>query len=316
MPDVLKYRRRLAVVIALAATALASAATAQEPAPTSDPPATAADVAAAAAMATETAEPQMFQWANEELYYSVRLNGVEAVRAAVRAGDIRYKDGIPYVAVSGTAQSTGIFHTIYPVNDRAHTFVNPETLRPLRSEKFFDENGKVRSYHVDFVHSTYSARVEKKRPDQRDRKFHKAIPGTTNDMVTWFYELRNKKDLTVGDRMTYYIYDGWKLYRLTAVVTKKEDVYTPLGWFKTYKVDFDRETLRTRKNKGQSPIITVSKPPQKSGSLWVSRDENLIPVKVAVSSEYGVGEAILIKYKLPEPKATLEPRDARVRAER
>jgi hypothetical protein len=241
-----------------------------------------------------------FRWAGEQLYYSVRLNGVEAVRAGVRTGDVRYREGTPYVPVSGTAQSTGIFHNIYPVNDSAHTFVSPITLRPLRSEKFFDEAGTKRSYHVDYVHSTYRAKVLKKRHGKRRRKYTKAIPGTTNDMFTWFYELRIKQGLKVGEQMSYFVYDGWKLYRLDARVTKREDVYTPIGWFKAYRIDFSRETLRTRRNKGQSPILTVSKPAKPSGSLWVSRDENMIPVKVQVSTQWGVGEAVLIKYKLPD----------------
>lgn len=253
-------------------------------------------------LVAEAPQPVTFRWAGEELYYSVRLNGVEAVRAGVRTGDVRYKDGHPYVAVSGTAQSTGIFDTIYPVNDRAHTYVNPHTLRPLRSEKFFDEAGNVRSYHVDYVHSTYQAKVRRERKEQNTRKFTKPIPGTTNDMMTWFYELRNKRTLEVGERLSYYIYDGWRLYKLEAQVVKREDVYTPTGWFKTYKIDFTRTSLRSRRNKGASPLISVAKPATPSGSLWVSRDENLIPVKVAVATEWGVGEAVLIKYKLPTRK--------------
>jgi hypothetical protein len=241
-----------------------------------------------------------FRWAGEELYYSVRMNGVEAVRAGVRTGDVRYREGTPYVAVSGTAQSVGIFNNIYPVNDSANTFVSPVTLRPLRSEKFFDEAGTKRSYHVDYIHSTYQAKVLKKRHGKKRRKYTKAIPGTTNDMFTWFYELRVKQELRVGEKMSYFVYDGWKLYRLDAQVKKREDIYTPVGWFKTYRIDFTRETLRTRKNKGQSPILTVSKPAKPSGSLWVSRDENLIPIKVQVQTQWGLGEAILIKYKLPD----------------
>ena len=254
-----------------------------------------------AAAQNEQAEPEAheFRWAGEELYFSCRLNGVEAVRTAVRTGEVRYKDGNPYVAVSGTAQSAGIFHNIYPVNDRANTFVSPVTLRPLRSEKFFDEAGKVRSYHVDFVHSTYQAKVEKTRNEERWRKYTKPIPGTTHDMITWFYELRQKEELRLGERMSFYVYDGWKLYRLQATVAKREDVYTPLGWFKTYRIDFEHEVLRTKRNKGASPIITVAKPAKPGGSLWVSRDENLIPVKLALATEWGLAEAVLMKYKLP-----------------
>ncbi len=247
----------------------------------------------------EPAQEVEFRYAGEELYYSIRLNGVEAIRAAARVGDVRYKEGHPYVAVSGTAQSAGIFHNIYPVNNRADTFFNPVSLRPLRSEKFFDESGKVRSYHVDFTHSTYRAKVLKTRDEQPRRRFTKPIPGTTHDMATWFFELRKHPDLKVGDEMAYFIYDGWKLYRLRARVVKKEDVYSPIGWFKSYRIDFTREALNTKRTKGAGPILSVSKPEEPSGSLWVSRDENLIPVKVSVNTQWGVGEALLIKYKLP-----------------
>ena len=243
-------------------------------------------------------EPVAFRWANEEFYFSVSLNGIEAVRAGIRAGDVRYKDGHPYVAVAGTAQSTGIFDSIYPVNDRAHTFLNPVTLRPLRSQKFFEEAGSSRAYHVDFVHSTYRAKVKKEK-GEKTRKFTKAIPGTTNDMITWFYELRRRQDLRLGEKMSFFVYDGWRLYRLDAVVAAREDTYTPIGWFKTFRIDVQRSSLRTKRQKGESPIITVASAAKPKGSLWVSRDENLIPVKVSVATQWGVGEAVLIKYKLP-----------------
>lgn len=250
--------------------------------------------------AAPSAEPVDFRFAGEELYFSIRLNGVEALRAGARVGDVRYKDGHPYVAISGTAQSTGIFHNFYPVNDRADTYMNPVTLRPLRSEKFFDEAGSERSYHVDYIHTTYQAKVVKTRNGKSNRKYTKPIPGTTHDMATWFMELRKRGDLEVGDQMTYFIYDGWRLYRLHATVAKREDVYTPIGWFKAYRIDFTRESLKTKRAKGSSPILTVSKPAEPSGSLWVSRDENLIPIKVAINTQWGLGEAVLIKYKLPE----------------
>lgn len=292
------YRTLLTLVTAIGAVVYADPLAAQHT-PTPDAASTSAAVDAPPEVAPA---PLTFQWAGEELYYSVRLNGVEAVRAGVRAGDVRYKDGHPYVAVSGTAQSTGIFDSIYPVNDRAHTYLNPRTLRPMRSEKFFDEAGNVRSYHVDYVHSTYQAKVRKERQESKTQKFSKAIPGTTNDMITWFYELRNKQDLRVGERLSYYVYDGWRLYKLEAHVVKEEDVYTPIGWFKTYKVDFSRTTLRSQRNRGDTPIISVAKPATPSGSLWLSRDTNLIPVKLAVVTEWGIGEAVLIKYKLPKPQ--------------
>ncbi|QED26335.1 DUF3108 domain-containing protein [Microvenator marinus] len=238
-----------------------------------------------------------FKFAGEEFYYSARLNNVEAMRIAVRAGDIKYKDKVAYVPISGSAQSTGFFHSIYPINDQANTFLNPQTYRPLRSEKYFDEKGDVRTYKVDFVHSTYRARVERERNDTQ-RRFQMAIPGTTHDMISWFYELRTREDFELGRQMTFYIYDGWKLSALRAKVVAKEDVYTPMGWFKAWRVDFERDVLNSRGQRDKEPILKVRTQRQSTASLWVSRDENRLPIKVAVSTPLGNAEAVLIKMKL------------------
>ncbi len=243
-------------------------------------------------------DPKDFRWRGEEIFYSLQLNGVEALRAGVRAGDVRMRKGRPYIPVSGTAQSTGFFHSVYPVNDRANTFLDPFSYRPLRSEKVFEEAGKTRSYEVDFIHSLYRARVVKAKPDF-ERKFIKAIPGTTHDMFTWFYDLRDNYPFKIGQELTYYVYDGWKLSKLTGVVKAKEDLYTPLGWFKTYRIEFVREVLRSRHQKNRPPILKVRELDEQRASIWVSRDENMIPVKIAMKTPWGVGEIVVIKYKPP-----------------
>jgi len=239
-----------------------------------------------------------FRFANEEFYYSIRVNGVEALRVGVRSGDVKYRRGTPYVPVSGTAQSTGFFHSIYPVYDRAHTYLSPTTLRPIRSEKYFKENGETREYKVDFTHSTYHARVEKRKED-RTNKFSLAIPGTTHDMITWFYALRSRDDLEIGESITYFVYDGWKLSRITGRVVKREDVHTPMGWFKAWRIDFVRDVMNSRRQRNKAPILRVRTDDAAQASLWVSRDENRLPIKIRVSTSWGGGEAVLIKFKLP-----------------
>lgn len=239
-----------------------------------------------------------FSFANEEFYYSIRVNGVEALKVAVRSGDIRYKKDIPYVPISGTAHSTGFFHTVYPVRDRANTFLNPTDFRPIRSEKYFEEAGEVREYKVDFVHPRYSARVEK-RKNARKNAFTRAVPDTTHDMITWFYELRARESIEVGDELVYFIYDGWKLSRITGKVAKREDIYTPMGWFKAHRIDFQRDVMRSRRQKGGEPELKVRNRDAAQASLWVSRDANRLPVKFKVKTGWGSGEALLIKFKIP-----------------
>lgn len=255
-------------------------------------------------MAQPELEVDAFRWQGEEFYYSIRLNGAEAMRASVRAGNLRKANNRAYVPISGLAQSVGFFNNIYPLQDRAHSFVDPQSFRPLRSEKRFEERGETRTYKVDYVHSTYRAKVEKSK-ENRTFKFHYSIPGTTHDMISWMYDLRAREDFGVGDEFSFYIYDGWKLSHVELKVVAKEDVYTPMGWFKGWKLDFQRKVLRSSHRRGkdgqpQKPLLRVKTPDKHSGHLWLSRDENRLPIKVSIDTKLGTSEALLVKYKPAE----------------
>lgn len=250
-----------------------------------------------------TSQTAAFRWPGEEFYYTVRINGAEAMRASVRVGQVRNQNNRPYVPISGNAQSTGFFHAIYPLNDRANTFFNPQTFLPLRSEKTFHEKGQTRSYFVDYFQDSYLARIEKTR-NNSTLQTRANIPGNTHDMLTWIYELRTAPPFEIGQKFSYFVYDGWSLSRIDFTVRAKEDVYTPMGWFKGWKLDFRREIVHAAKGRPEPPAkgpapptISVRESGRHSGSFWVSRDENRLPIKLRINTLLGAGEALLIKYQ-------------------
>jgi hypothetical protein len=244
----------------------------------------------------------VFQWPEETFVYSCRINGAEAMRAALRTGDVSYNDGTPYVPVGLNARSQGFFHNLYPVDDRADTFMDPQTFRPHRSEKYFHENGKRRSYVVDFSHSRYRAGVQKRKP-KTVHTFTEPIPATTHDMLSWLYELRSQ-EITQGASFDYYIYDGWKITHLELRVVGAERLYTPAGWFKAWKLAYDRHivetSFRTQKEAAQDGEegVKVSRKTtsEHSGHLWLSRDANHLPLRLTIGTSYGLGEVVLLKY--------------------
>lgn len=250
-----------------------------------------------------------FRWAGEELYYSIRVNGAEAMRAGLRTGVLRQTNGRPYIALNGMARSQGFFHAIYPLDDRVHTFLDPHDFRPLRSEKVFLEAGKSRSYNVDYRHSRFEAQVERAQ-ETRITRFRSPIPGSTHDMLTWVYDLRRIANFSVGDTFSFYIYDGWLLSRLDLEIVGREDLLTPMGWFKTWKVSFSRGIMDVavplsekndandgEKKKPTPPLVSLRESARHSGHIWFSRDENLLPVRVAINTTFGAGEAVLIQYQ-------------------
>ena len=254
---------------------------------------------------TSDAEP-IFPWVGEELYYSVRVSDAEAMRGGVRAGNIERHGNSLYVPINGTAQSRGFLDAAYPIDDRANTFLDPESLVPYRTEKQFNENGKFRSYDVDYRHNRFAAEVERHRED-RQSNFESPIPDSTHDMLTWVYDYR-QNDLSLGDKHQYFIYDGWLLSRIHLEVVEREELLTPIGWFNTWKVKFQREILDPEENTNSDgeevgpPELSTKEQARHTGHIWFSRDENHIPVRLTIDTAFGAGNAVLIHYQPGEPR--------------
>jgi hypothetical protein len=261
-----------------------------------------------AAAPAPSGEAVSFPWENEELYYKVKVNGSEAAHAVLRLGQLRMlKGNTPYVALAATVKSVGLFHSVYPMNDRANTFIHAGTLQPLRSEKIIQEAGKERSYKVDYKPEQYAAHVEQTR-DKKERTYITPVPGAIHDAFTWFLHLRRREDLAVGLKADYFIYDGWKLSRVGLHVVGEESVLTPLGWVKAWKIALEREILRSafdlgdgkdkEKNKMvvRPPILKITTPAKPTGTLWLSQDARRLPAKLFMDAGYGSGEVMLARH--------------------
>lgn len=247
----------------------------------------------------EVRDAPRFRWSGERFVYSVRLNGAEAMRAGVRAGSPKVHHDRPYVPVSATARSVGFFRSVYPLEDRADVYVDPASLLPYRSEKLFREAGKERSYAVDYRPDAFRAKVRKTRQD-RTYNFHRHLPSNTFDMLSWVYDLR-VQEVAIGERFTYHIYDGWKISRVHLEVVGREDIYTPMGWFKTWKLTFRREVVdsharRDDQGRPTHPELKTRVHAQHEGHFYLSRDENLLPVKLTMKTSFGLSDAVLIDY--------------------
>ncbi len=244
-----------------------------------------------------------FPWAGEQFFYSLRVNGKEALRASFKAGDIAWsKDGDPYVPLGLSLHSLGFFDNVYPVDDRADTFIDPRTMLPYRTHKHFREAGDFRTYIVAYDHDDYRARVQRSNA-KRTERFKNAIPRTTFDMISWLYHFR-RREISLDETYRYYIYDGWDLSLVHLEVVDREDLHTPAGRFKSWKIRFVRRTMDSkRNNRGPTetaPIVRVDNPREHTGYFWLSRDQNHLPLRITIPTEFGAGEAVLIEYDRPE----------------
>lgn len=243
-----------------------------------------------------------FRFEKEELYYSVEISGADAARASVRAGKRRTVRGVTYVPIQAKAISHGFFAKSYPVDNSGDTFIDFNTLQPIKSDKVIKEKDETRIYKVRFEPKAFSAKVQrelKKGGKSSKRSYDRAVPSTIHDLFSWMYELRMEK-LDKGDTYTYFIYDGWKLSRLGVKVIGREKAWTPLKEYSTIKVDITREVLRSRWPNGAknrtNPDLTQREKPYYFSSVHLSDDEQRVPVRIYATSKKADADLKLEKY--------------------
>lgn len=255
-------------------------------------PAAALPEVSLAPLATETAA-QRFAWSGEQLFYAIEFLGNKAIKAGLSVGAPTEVEKFgTVIPVQGLAASVGLLGAVYPIRDSALTYLDPETGLPIWSEKVLAENNVERSYRVDYDGARHRASVLRNR-DGESRQFKRAVPSDIHDAFSWFMDLRSQ-DLSVGKRYTYFVFDGWKLSRLTAVVVRNGTSYCAIGELPSAEVELTREVLAsepmlpyTVRGVNLPPVYLEEEPIKKVGRAWFGLDSRRLPIAIEVVTSLG-----------------------------
>ncbi len=253
------------------------------------------------ALAVQDKSSKQFRFDGEELYFGVEVSGSDAARASLRVGKRQTARGVTFVPVSGNAITHGFFAKSYPADNKADTFINIDTLQPIKADKVIKEKDESRTYKVRYDPKTFNAAVEKTlSKDKKSRKnnYDKPVPASIHDGISWLYELR-LEPLKNGDVYTYYIYDGWKLSRFKVTVVGREKAWTPIKEYKAVKVDIERTILNSAWPKGSknrtTPQLTEREKPYYFSSIHLSDDAQRLPVRIFITTKTADADLKLVK---------------------
>ena len=193
-------------------------------------------------------------------------------------------DGKDYHHVVGIGKSTGALHWFFKVDDRYESHFDKKTIQPRRFIRKIDEGGHTKDIQIDFDHATGIATVNNKK-----HKKIETVEFTPNaqDMVSSFYYLRDKIDhrtIKKGDTYTFPMFFDKENFDFRLKMLGKETIKTKFG-----KI----ECLKFR------PYVMAGRvfKEEESLTLWVSADENKIPLKIKASLAVGSLEADLDAFK-------------------
>ena len=199
--------------------------------------------------------------AGETLTYLLGYSFISAGEAVMSVKDTLL-DGEKVLHVITEGKTVGLADLIYKVRDVYETFIDPATDMPVKAVRNIKEGGY--KYYNEVTYNRDSSTVLSMRSGV------KPVPEEMMDIISAFYYARNhyfNESMKVGDVISFQTYFSDKPFPLEIQYIGNENVRTKFGKISCYKFAPVTEVGRAFKsNEGMF--------------MWITRDENRIPVKV------------------------------------
>lgn len=233
-------------------------------------------------VATAQSNPTAFkkgEWLKYRLSYS---NFFSAGIATLHIKEAKNK-GKEAFHVVGRGKTTGMISWFFKVKDNYETYFEKKTMLPYRFVRNINEGGYKKNKELFFDQRAKKVLI-------KDKKHNKQQTLTLNtdvqDMISTLYFLRNKnlKNIKVNDEIGLTMFFDEEHYKFKLRFLGKETIKTKFGKVKTLKF---------------RPIVQAGRvfKEQESLTVWVSADENKIPLRIKASLAVGSLRADLDAYK-------------------
>lgn len=223
---------------------------------------------------------QSGEWFKFEMSYS---NWLKAGNATLEVKELNY-NGKPVFHVVGKGWTTGAIKWFFKVKDRYESYFDQNTGLPYRSIRQIDEGGHTKDVETEFDHINNKAYVNNKK--HKTESTH-STEKNVQDMVSAFYYLRNNYNTNTikeGEVISLNMFFDEENYNFKLKFLGRETLDTNFGKVKT---------LRFR------PYVMAGRvfKEEESLTLWVSADQNKIPLKVKADLRVGSLQANLESFK-------------------
>lgn len=190
------------------------------------------------------------------------------------------------------AISKGLAEQIHSFSIRFDSMLKPRQTTPLLGITSITEEGRTRVYRSRFKGQKTSKINVTSRFKGKFKRQNIDLPYPAHDMLSWILDLRTKSSFAPKTQYTYYVWDGWKLFRLNATVKKAERMITPSGNYKAHRI----ELKRTRLHHDGDKKLTAKKKTENLGIIWLSTDAQKMPVAINFYAAVGNANIRLLKH--------------------
>lgn len=220
------------------------------------------------------------EWFKFKMSYSGFLKAGNAT-LEVKESRLNGKDVFHVV---GKGWTSGAIKWFFKVKDRYESYIDKHTGMPYKFIRDINEGGHTKDIEIIFDHNASLAHVNNKKTKTKNSF---AIQENVQDMVSAFYYLRNNyntESIKVGDVVSLNMFFDDENYNFKLKFLGREDLSTDFGVIKTLK--FRPYVMAGRVFKEQESL-----------TLWVSADDNKIPLRIKADLAVGSLRADLEAFK-------------------
>lgn len=222
---------------------------------------------------------QSGEWFKFRVHYGI----VTAGYATLDVKDAKLNGNDVY-HVKGFGETVGLSKLFFKVRDDYQSYIDKHKNIPYRFVRDIYEGGYTKDVVVDFDHKTHKATVNDKKRNQISTF---SFEENSQDLISAFYYLRNFVDIKTikeGDVVDVNTFFDNENYKLQLKFLGREVLDTKFG-----KV----RTLLFRPYVQSGRVFRE----QESLTVWISDDENKIPLLVKAELAVGSLKATLVEYK-------------------
>lgn len=214
----------------------------------------------------------------ERLTFNIDYGFITAGQATMSIPDYQYLDGHPTQEIRIEARSGSTFDWVFKVRDRYETFLDYQGLFPWRFEQHVREGSYSKDYQADFNPLTQTATTSDGHTFQTPQYVH--------DIVSAFYYIRTL-DLTNthrGDVIHLQNFFDGETHPLDVRILGHQQIEVPVGTFECCVLE---------------PMVVAGGLFKSEGSIriWVTDDNDHIPVQMSSKILIGSIDAKLVKYE-------------------
>ncbi|MFA5297807.1 MAG: DUF3108 domain-containing protein [Lutibacter sp.] len=185
--------------------------------------------------------------------------------------------------ILGKGKSTGIVSLFFNVTDNYQTFMYKESLLPYRFIRKIDEGGYTKDEEILFNHDKKEATVKNYKHNTVDKH---PIGNDIQDLLSSLYFLRNQNltNLKVGDEIELKMFIDKEVTNFKLRFLGKEIIKTKFGKVNSLKF---------------KPMVQAGRvfKERESLTIWISDDDNKIPLLIKASLAVGSLRADLDQFK-------------------